>query len=60
MREQTEQLLARKAARLSAEDPDYLHLVRLEMAFVEQMRRIYTLAKRISKAVLPPVLAHAD
>ena len=41
-----------------ADDPDYLNLIRLEMSFVDQMRRIYSLAKRIAKVVLPPVLAH--
>jgi phosphate:Na+ symporter len=60
LREQSDRLLGRKAARLTAEDPDYLALVRLEMSFVDQMRRIYTLAKRISKVVLPPVLAQRE
>jgi phosphate:Na+ symporter len=57
IRNQSENLLARKATRLGAEDPDYLNLVRLQMAFIDQMRRIYTLAKRIAKVALPPVLA---
>jgi hypothetical protein len=52
--------LARKASRLTADDPGYLELVRLEMSFVDQMRRIYTLAKRIAKVALPPVLAQRD
>jgi phosphate:Na+ symporter len=56
-REQSERLLGRKAARLSAEDPDYLALVRLQMGFVDQMRRIYTLSKRVAKVTLPPVIA---
>jgi phosphate:Na+ symporter len=60
IRNQAEQLLARKATRLTAEDPDYLNLVRLEMAFVEQMRRIYTLTKRIAKTALPAVLAQQE
>jgi phosphate:Na+ symporter len=60
LREQSEQLLARKATRLMADDPDYLTLVRMEMSFVDQMRRIYTLAKRIARVVLPPVLAQRD
>jgi phosphate:Na+ symporter len=60
LREQTENLLERKALRLKADDPDYLDLVRLEMSFVDQMRRIYTLAKRIAKVTLPPVLAQRD
>jgi len=57
IREHSELLLARKAERLTVEDPEYLELVRLEMSFVDQMRRIYTLTKRIAKVVLPPVLA---
>jgi phosphate:Na+ symporter len=56
-REQSDRLLGRKAARLSAEDPDYLALVRLQMGFVDQMRRIYTLSKRIAKVTLPRVIA---
>ena len=60
VREQTERLLARKAERLTAQDPDYIELVRLQMAFVDQLRRIYTLAKRVAKVVLPQVLAQRD
>ena len=60
IREHSERLLARKAKRLTVDDPDYLELVRIEMAFVDQMRRIYTLTKRIVKIVLPPVLAQRD
>ncbi len=60
IREQATQLLERKAAHLTADDPDYLELVRLQMSFVDQMRRIYTLAKRIAKDILPPVLAQRD
>jgi phosphate:Na+ symporter len=57
IREQTESFLGWRAARLSADDPDYLKLVRLQMSFVDQMRRIYTLTKRIAKVALPPALA---
>jgi phosphate:Na+ symporter len=60
IRDQSERLLARKADRLTVDDPDYLDLVRLEMSFVDQMRRIYTLAKRISKDIVPPVIAQRD
>ncbi len=60
IRDQAERLLERKAARLRSDDPEYLALIRLEMAFVDQMRRIYTLAKRIAKDQLPPVLAHRE
>jgi len=57
VREQSDRLLARKAERLSVDDPEYLTLVRLQMSFVDHMRRIYTLAKRIAKDILPPALA---
>jgi len=60
VRQQSDRLLLRKAQRLTADDPHYLELVRLEMSFVDQMRRIYTLAKRIAKVVLPPVIAERD
>ena len=56
-REQSDRLLGRKAARLSAEDPEYLELVRLQMGLVDQMRRIYTLAKRVAKITLPQAIA---
>jgi len=60
IRQQSDRLLDRKAARLVADDADYLELVRLEMSFVDQMRRMYTLTKRIAKGVLPPALAQRD
>jgi len=60
IRENAERLLSRKAERLSADDDEYLQIARLQMAFVDQMRRIYTLTKRISKVFLPPVLAQKD
>ncbi len=60
VREQSARLLERKAMRLTAEDSDYLNLIRLEMSFVDHMRHIYTLAKRIAKVVVPPVLAQRD
>jgi len=60
IREKSEQLLARKATRLKVDDPDYLDQVRLQMSFVEQLRHIYTLAKRIAKVALPPALAQRD
>jgi phosphate:Na+ symporter len=57
IRDNSESLLTRKANRLATDDQDYLKLVQLQMSFVDQMRRIYTLTKRIAKVVLPPVLA---
>jgi phosphate:Na+ symporter len=60
VRDQSARLLERKALRLTTENSDYLELVRLEMSFIDQMRRIYTLAKRIAKVTLPPVLAQRN
>jgi len=60
VRVQSESLLARKAQHLTGDNQDYLALVRLEMSFVDQMRRMYTLSKRIAKVALPPVLANQD
>jgi phosphate:Na+ symporter len=57
IREQSDRLLARKAERLTTDNQEYLTLVRMQMALVDHMRRIYTLAKRITKDVLPPALA---
>jgi phosphate:Na+ symporter len=60
VRIQSENLLARKAERLTVDVDDYLELVRLEMSFVDQMRRIYTLTKRVCRDILPAVLAERD
>lgn len=46
-------LFERQAHRLPAEDPDYLNKIRLQMSIVEQLRRIYSLAKRIARTNLP-------
>ncbi|MBL0351709.1 MAG: Na/Pi cotransporter family protein [Candidatus Dechloromonas phosphoritropha] len=59
-RDLSERLLERKATLLRADDPDYLDLVRLQMSFVDHMRRIYTLAKRIAKVALPAGIAQKD
>ncbi len=59
VREQSNRLLSREAERLATDDPEYLALVRLQMAFVDHMRRIYTLAKRITKDILPTALAES-
>ncbi len=43
----------RHAARLHIDDPKYLQRVRLMMNFIEQLRHMYTLTKRIAKTQLP-------
>jgi len=60
IRQQSELIIARKAERLGNDDTAYLALIRLEMSFVENMRHIYSLSRRIAKAVLPPVLAQRE
>ena len=60
IRQQSEFLLERKVERLTADDADYMGLVRLHSSFIDQMRRIYTQTKRIAKVVLPPVLAQRE
>ena len=51
--EQSEALLSRKAERLKAGDDEYLQLVRLEMSAIDQLRRIYILAQRTARTLLP-------
>jgi len=60
IRREAEQLLARQAQELRGDAPDYLLRVRLRVSFADQMRRIYTLARRIAEVALPPALALRD
>ncbi|HTF32162.1 MAG TPA: Na/Pi cotransporter family protein [Myxococcota bacterium] len=57
IREEAEHLLARQAQQLEDEAPDDLLRVRLRVSFVDQMRRIYTLARRVAEVDLPPALS---
>ena len=60
IKKQSERILSRKAERLAGDDSNYLALVRLEMSFVENMRHIYSLSRRIAKAALPLALAQRE
>ncbi|MBE9525783.1 MAG: Na/Pi cotransporter family protein [Proteobacteria bacterium] len=60
IRQQSELITARKAERLENDDSAYLTLVRIEMSFVENMRHIYSLSRRIAKAVLPSAIAQRE
>lgn len=60
IREDAERILARKSKRLHSDDQEYLQLVQLQMAFVDQMRHIYTLSKRVAKEVMPATSAYND
>ena len=60
IRQQSERITARKAERLAKDDTAYVTLIRIEMSFVENMRHIYSLSRRIAKAILPSVLAQRE
>ncbi|NOC43900.1 MULTISPECIES: Na/Pi cotransporter family protein [unclassified Ruegeria] len=49
----SDQLFERHAKRLNIDEPRYLERVRLLMTFIEQLRHMYTLTKRVAKTQLP-------
>ncbi len=57
IRDLADRFFDRHAQRLRADDPKYLQRVRLLMTFIEQLRHLYTLAKRISRTQLPAEVA---
>jgi phosphate:Na+ symporter len=57
IKERADRLFERHAKRLRADDPKYLERVRLIMTFIEQLRHVYTLAKRIARTHLPVEVA---
>ncbi len=57
IRAQAERVLARESAQLSPDKPDFLRIVRLQTTMVDKLGHVYTLARRIAKVSLPPVLA---
>jgi phosphate:Na+ symporter len=59
IRDLADSLFERHASRLRADDPAYLERVRLLMTFIEQLRHMYTLAKRIARTQLPAELGRA-
>jgi phosphate:Na+ symporter len=59
VRDLADGLFERHARRLRGDDPRYLERVRMLMTFIEQLRHVYTLAKRIAKTQLPPEVAGA-
>jgi phosphate:Na+ symporter len=50
-------ILKNQASRISLQTSKHLLLVRLELELVDQLRRIYTLTKRIAKEFIPDELA---
>lgn len=57
IRDLSDRFFTRHAGRLRADDPKYLERVRMLMTFIEQLRHMYTLAKRISKTQVPTTIA---
>ena len=53
IRDFADRLFERHAKRMHIDDPKYLQRVRLLMTFIEQLRHMYTLTKRIAKTQLP-------
>jgi len=60
IRDFADRLFERHAERLHSDDPKYLQRVRLMMTFIEQLRHMYTLTKRIAKTQLPLELARQE
>ena len=60
VRRLSDSFLQHKAQRLASESPDYLQRLRVEMTAADQIRRIYTLAKRIAKTALPEEIADRE
>jgi len=54
------QVFDRQAERLAIDDPERPTVFRREMAIVDNMKRIYTLSKRIAKLLLPEELLSAE
>ncbi len=60
IRDFADRLFERHAKRLHSDDPKYLQRVRLMMTFIEQLRHMYTLTKRIAKTQLPLEVSRQD
>jgi phosphate:Na+ symporter len=60
IRDFADRLFERHAKRLHIDDPKYVQRVRLMATFIEQLRHMYTLTKRVAKTQLPPALAQHE
>ena len=60
IRDFADRLFERHAQRLHSDDPKYLQRVRLMMTFIEDLRHMYTLTKRIAKTQIPAALAQQE
>jgi phosphate:Na+ symporter len=55
-----DEMLARRSERLGRKESRYLTAARIDMSLVDKMLRIYSLAKRIAREVLPKELAKME
>jgi phosphate:Na+ symporter len=60
IRDFADRLFERHAKRLHSDDIKYLQRARLMMTFIEQLRHMYTLTKRIAKTQLPLEVARQE
>ena len=60
VRDFADRLFEHHARRLQIDDPQYVQRVRLLATFIEQLRHMYTLTKRVAKTQLPPALAQHE
>lgn len=59
IREQAQLLVEAHAARLAAPNEDFILAMRVRMEAADQLQRVYDLARRIARGVLPSVLSQA-
>lgn len=53
----SDEMLARRSERLGRKESKYLAAARIDMSLIDKMLRIYSLAKRIAREILPKELA---
>ena len=57
IRRLADEALRRQSERIAVPEPRHLKLVQLEMELLENLRRIYTLAKRVARDFVPEKVA---
>jgi phosphate:Na+ symporter len=57
IRHSVDDILKNQASRIGIQTSQQLLLIRLELEIIDQLRRIYTLTKRVAKEFIPPELA---
>ena len=58
IRRLADEALRYQSERIAVPEPQHLKLVQLEMELLEQLRRIYTLAKRVARDFVPKEVAN--